>query len=232
MKYPDIALWGDSIGRGIDFDAQRGRYAVMRQHGVKLLQERGIVRIDNRCRFGATVTEGLSDFEQSPAVEAGHVAIAYGGNDCNMPWAEVAQQPDVSHSAATPLPQFEETLRAFVKAVRDRGKLPILVTPPPLIAQRFVAWVSQGLNRQAIRRYLGDIQHVYRWQERYDLAVRRVAQTLRCQLFDLRDVLLASDNYPRLCSVDGMHLNELGHLYVANAVEEALPRLVQPAARD
>ena len=131
-----------------------------------------------------------------------------------------------SPTAATPLPLFEETLRAFVKAVRERGLKPILVTPPPLMAQRFLAWVSQGLDRKAIRRYLGDVQHVYRWQERYDLAVRRVALSLRCALFDLRDALLASPDYPGLCSVDGMHLNEQGHLFAAKAVEEALPRLL------
>ena len=225
MRYPNIALWGDSIGRGIDYDPQRRRYAVMKQHGVKLLSDRGIVQVDNHSRFGATVTEGLQDFEQTEVKDAEYVAIAYGGNDCNMPWADVAKDPRGEYSAATPLPLFEQTLREFVQRVRARGLKPILITPPPLLAQRFVAWVSQGLDRQAIRRYLGDVQHVYRWQERYDLAVRRVALLMRCPLFDLRDALLANLNYPSLCSVDGMHLNEKGHLFVAKAAEEALPRL-------
>ena len=227
MKYPDIALWGDSIGRGIDFDAGRGRYAVMRQHGVKLLSERGIIQIDNHCRFGATVTEGLEDFAKAPAIAAGYVAIAYGGNDCNMPWAQIAEDPHGQYDAATPLAVFEKTLTAFAEAVRARNLKPLLVTPPPLIAERFVDWVSQGLNKANILAHLGDVQHVYRWQERYSVAVRRVADSLRCKLFDARDLLLAAGDYPALVGVDGMHLNEQGHAYLARAVEQRLPFLTE-----
>ena len=70
MKYPSLALWGDSIGRAIDFDSVRGRYAVLRQGFYRLLADRGIIEVDNHARFGATVTEGLQDFEQTTDLEA------------------------------------------------------------------------------------------------------------------------------------------------------------------
>lgn len=233
MRYPSIALWGDSITRGIDYDNARGRYAVMRQHVTRILENRGIIQIDNHARFGATVLDGIKDFESTACVSAEHVAIQFGGNDCNMPWEAIASAPDEDHGAAVPLPLFEETLGRFVALVRERGKQPILVTPPPLIAQRFFAWVSKGLDRRAIRRFLGDVQHIYRWQERYGLAVRRAAAAEGCLLFDLRDALLASRRYPTLCGIDGMHLNERGHAWLADAVARALPVLFkdQPKAR-
>ncbi len=225
MMYPAIALWGDSLGRGIDFDQARGRYAVLRQGFYRLLEQKGLLAVDNHSRFGATVVEGLADFEATEQVEAEYVAIEYGGNDCNMPWDKVAEDPTGRYDAATPLDVFEKTLISFVEAVRRRGHKPLLVTPPPLIADRFVDWVSQGLNKANILAYLGDVQHVYRWQERYSVAVRRVAHSLRCLLFDARDLLLAADDYPSLVGVDGMHLNEQGHAFLAEAVEERLPIL-------
>lgn len=222
MKYPSIALWGDSIGRGIDFDEVRGRYAVLKQTFYRLLEERGIISIDNHAKFGATVTEGLHDFEATQGIESEYVAIEYGGNDCNLAWEKAAAEPLGNHEANTPLPLFENTLRRFVQAVRDRGLRPLLVTPPPLHAQRFVAWVSQGLDMANILKYLGDEQHVYRWQERYALAVHRVAAAMACPLFDLRDLFLASADFPALYGVDGMHPNSQGHALIAQAMENAL----------
>lgn len=212
-----VALWGDSIGRGIAYDIPRGRYAVMSNHFARILNEEGSVAIDNRSRFGATIQEGLEDFLSSEPVSATVVAIEYGGNDCNMPWADIASDPTIMHPAKVELGVFEEKLSAFVLAVRERGLRPLLVTPPPLHAQRFFAWVSQGLNAGNILSFLGDVGHIYRWQERYSIAVRRVADALQCPLFDLRDAFLKDHDMPSLYSPDGMHPNEKGHRLIADA---------------
>lgn len=212
-----IALWGDSIGRGVAFDIPRGRYAVMPNHFGRILSQEGSLSIDNHSRFGATITEGLEDFLAAGDIQATVIAIEYGGNDCNMPWADIANNPDIMHPAKVELPLFEEKLAAFVQAVRDRGLRPLLVTPPPLDAQRFFAWVTEGLNAGNILKFLGDVAHTYRWQERYSIAVRRVAQTLACPLFDLRDAFLKAPDMPSLYSPDGMHPNEKGHRLIADA---------------
>ncbi len=54
-----IALFGDSIGRGVSWDEGRGRYAVLKEGFDKLMQDAGAVNILNRSRFGATAAEGL-----------------------------------------------------------------------------------------------------------------------------------------------------------------------------
>lgn len=212
-----VALWGDSIGRGIAYDTPRGRYAVLPHHFARLLEAEGTLSVDNHARFGADITEGLADFLSAGAVTAGVVAIEYGGNDCNMPWAEIAENPAAAHPAKVDIALFEHTLARFVEAVRGRGLRPLLITPPPLDAARFFAWVSRGLNARNILAFLGDVAHIYRWQERYSLAVRRVAQALAAPLFDLRDAFLEADDLPALYSPDGMHPNEKGHQLIADA---------------
>ena len=220
-----LALWGDSIGRAIGFNEGMGRYAVIKPNYREMLVESRSIDIVNHARFGATLPEGLQDFEETPEVPAPFVAIQFGGNDCNFDWAAVAADPSASHQPRTSLPQFEAGLRQFVKLVKSRGKTPLLVTPPPLDAQRFFDWVTQGLDTAAVMRFIGDVQHIYRWQERYAASVHRVARLTRCKLFDLRDAFLAAADFPSLLCRDGMHPNENGQQLIAAAIEEALPQL-------
>jgi hypothetical protein len=104
----------------------------------------------------------------------------------------------------------------------------VLITPPPLVAERFVPWVSRGLNEENILRYLGDAHHVYRWQEQYGLAVHKVARHTQCKLFDLRAFFLRERVLGDLYCIDGMHPNEEGHRVIYQAVEQMLPMLMTP----
>jgi len=225
MALAKVAVWGDSIGRAVGFNDSLSRYAVIKPNYREMLLSSQVVDILNHARFGATLPEGLADFQGAGETEAQAVAIQFGGNDCNLDWAAVARNPDQPHGPRTPLEAFEKGLRSFIRQVRAQGKTAILVTPPPLDAQRFVAWVSRGLNAEAILKFLGDIQHVYRWQERYAAAIHRAALQARCRLFDLRDAFLAADNFPDYLCQDGMHPNEKGQQLIASAIQEALPRL-------
>lgn len=230
MTYAAIHLWGDSVGKGVVFDEERGRYAILRNRCAVTLQEGLGIPVVNHARMGATVTEGLDDF-LAEAAEPGTIAvIEYGGNDCDMPWADVADNPDGVYEGRTPLPLFVHTLTRFVAEVRARGMTPLLVTPPPLDAYRYFAWVSRQLDKCAIVRFLGDIAHIYRWQERYSIAVRRVAEATRCTLFDLRDAFLGEPRYAQMLCVDGIHPNETGHEAITRAVlaqREALAEAVR-----
>ncbi len=221
-----VALWGDSLGRGVVYDESRGRYMIAKNSYARLLAEQNLLNIQNHSRFGATVTEGLEDFLSTADIGAQFVAIEYGGNDCNLDWGQVSEDPERSHPARSELQTFERKLAEFVLAVRERGLSPVLVTPPPLIAQRFFAWVSKGLNPKAILRYLsGDVTSIYRWQERYAGAVYRAARSAKCLLFDLRDAFLAAPDLQSLYCEDGMHPNENGHRCIMEAIRGLLPAL-------
>ena len=221
-----IALYGDSIGRGVTWDEERGRYVYLKEGFDKLLDKGDAMRILNHSRFGALATEGLKDFEENPAEECDAVAIQYGGNDCTPDWKAAAEDPVSVHPARISLKDFEAVLTRFVQAVRAKGKIAVLVTPPPLVSERFVPWVSRGLNAQNILKYLGDVHHVYRWQEQYALMVHKVGHLTQSRLFDLRAFFLEERDLGSLYCVDGMHPNQKGHDLIARAAREMLPQLV------
>lgn len=221
-----IALYGDSIGRGVCFDEHRQRYIYLKEGFDKLLSQQGELSIINHSRFGAIASEGLQAYLEAPESNALAIAIQYGGNDCTPDWKQAAEDPEGFHQARVPLETFEKVLKDFVHAVQKNGKTAILVTPPPLVAERFVPWVCQGLDGEAILRYLGDVHHVYRWQEQYALAVHKVARLTGSKVFDLRAYFLEERVLASLYCIDGMHPNQKGHQKIASAAQQMLPQLI------
>lgn len=218
MTYSSIHLWGDSLGKGVVFDESRQRYCISPDRCVVRLQEALAIPIVNHSRMGATVPEGYENFLETPAEANALVVIEYGGNDCDMPWADVSENPDTDYLGKVPLPMFANTLRQFVAAVRAGGMVPLLVTPPPLEATRYFDWVTKGLSKERVLAFLGDVQHIYRWQERYSIAVRNIAIETHTALFDMREVFLENRRYPELFCADGIHPNAKGHALIADAV--------------
>lgn len=224
-SYNTIHLWGDSLGKGVVFDDARQRYCITPDRCVVKLQEALGCPIVNHSRMGAVAPEGLAGFDETPPDPGALVVIEYGGNDCDMPWADISSNPDGIYEGKVPLPMFADTLRQFIAAVRARAMTPLLVTPPPLEANRYFQWVSRGLLKEAILRFLGDVQHIYRWQERYSIAVREVAIDTQCALFDMRSAFLANRHYPELFCADGIHPNAQGHALIVDSLLEVRPRL-------
>ena len=222
-----IAVYGDSISRGVTFDENRGRYTYLKEGFDKLLERRGILKVINHSRFGATAEEGFEAYEKEPEPDCKYIAIAFGGNDCTPDWKGASENPDNYYPPKTSLNSFESTLRRFVNKVKSMGQIPILVTPPPLVAERYVNWISNGLNKDNILKYIGDIHHVYRWQEQYALAVHQAARRTRSYLFDLRAFFLRKPVLGALYCIDGMHPNDKGHQWIARAIERMLPSLLQ-----
>ena len=212
-----IALWGDSIGKGIIYSEERGRYCLAKNRCTNLLKQAGL-EIDSWARMGATITEGFQQYMETEARPGSIAVIEYGGNDCDPNWDDVNDDPDSFHDGKTPLPLFRDTLAQFITEARIRWQEPVAVIPPPLEAERYYRWVCQGRDPERILRYLVDVHHIYRWQERYAWAVREVAQALNCPLLDLRTPFLDARDYPSLLCLDGIHPNEAGHQLMAQTI--------------
>jgi lysophospholipase L1-like esterase len=227
MDLRPIHLFGDSIGKGIMFDESRGRYAIARDRCETQLQSKLGVPVENHARMGATVAEGLNDLMEAEGIAGSLVAIEYGGNDCDMDWAQVAASPNEYHEAKVPLEKFRRLLTEFVQQVRALGAKPLLVTPPPLDAQRFFQWVTKNLDASAVMRYLKDVQNIYRWQERYAIAVWEAALQAGCELFDLRGAFLTHKDVYDYMSLDGMHPNARGHMLIAEAALRSDQRYIK-----
>ena len=218
MIYSEIHVWGDSLARGVIYNEARERYAISSERCINRLQQALGCKVENHSNMGATVLDGLVLLERFQPVPGALCAVEFGGNDCDLLWKEVAAHPERAIAARVDLPVFQEGLQRFVKMIRSRNMKPLLVTPLPLHAERYYRWVSRGLDADAVLRALGDVNHIYRWQERYAIAVRDVAQETHCPLLDLRDVLLARPDYENLMCIDGIHPNDNGHRVLAEAV--------------
>lgn len=221
MTYSEIHVWGDSLARGVIYNEEKGRYAISRERCTARLKTALNCAVENHSNMGATVLDGLKSFEKFTPVPDALCAVEFGGNDCDLDWAYVAEHPDESMAPKVSLALYKEKLSEFVNGIRARGMKPLLITPLPLHAQRYFNWVTRGLDGEAVRRALGDIYHIYRWQERYSVAMRCVATALGCELLDMRDVFLAQPDYERLMCIDGIHPNDEGHRVIADAAVAA-----------
>ena len=68
-----IALWGDSIGKGIIYSEERGRYCLAKNRCTNLLKQAGL-EIDSWARMGATITEGFQQYQETEA-RPGSIAV-------------------------------------------------------------------------------------------------------------------------------------------------------------
>ena len=71
-------------------------------------------------------------------------------------------------------------------------------------------------------KYLGDVQHIYRWQERYALAVAEIGSKLNCTILTLRDAFLVARDFKALLCVDGIHPSEKGHQLIWSEISRLI----------
>ena len=218
-----VTVWGDSVMKGVIFDERKGRYALLPESGAEKASKALGLRLRNRSRMGCTVTKGLSivkkDLQQP--VDSEVALLEFGGNDSDYDWAQVAASPDDVHQPKTPLPLFENELTDMVRTVRQKGITPVMMTLPPIHANRYFEFFTRnGLNKDNILRWLGDVEFIYRWHERYNAAVVRVSQQCQCLLADIREVFLGQRHYEDWLCVDGIHPNEKGHAAMEEVLKE------------
>lgn len=158
-------------------------------------------------------------------------SLEFGGNDCDYDWAQVAQRPLDPHQPKTPLEIFLSQLREMVHLAKQKGMEPVMMTLPPIHAERYFNFFTRGgLNRENILLWLGDIQFIYRWHERYNAAVIRVAKECGCLLADVREAFLGQRHYEDLLCADGIHPNEKGHILMDGVLEDYGGVLRRPLA--
>jgi lysophospholipase L1-like esterase len=220
MRYTGIHVWGDSILKGIVFDEGRQRYAILRENCVAEFAKEVPVPVVNHAFMGITAPEAEKRMNDADFLPGGLALIEFGGNDCDMLWESVAEAPEGRHEPKTPLGRFAESLGRMVERVRLGGMQPMLVVPPPLDGQRYFEWITQKLNKEAILRFMGDVQHIYRWQELYAFAVTEVAERVGCPLLRLRDAFLRHEDFSRLLCVDGIHPSAEGHRVMLQGLRE------------
>ena len=221
-----VVIWGDSLAKGVVWNNERRRHGYSKMTAADVVGKKLGITVVNRAKFGYTAPQGLEMMEHD--VESGIVCdtalIEFGGNDCNFNWAEIAEHPEAKHEPATPPEKYLAALRNMVQWLYQKGIQPVLMTLPPIDAERYFKFlVGDKLNGGNILKWLGDVYQIYRYQEMYSLLVEKVAREFQIRLIDLRQRCLAKNGFLKdmICE-DGLHLNEDGQRFVGEQIAELI----------
>ena len=217
-----IKIYGDSILKGVMFNEELNRYKLF-GYRFDELAEKGI-EVENNCKMGATIEQGF-EIMQDTLEECDKdtlVILEYGGNDCNFNWSEVAENPNGEFLPNTPAEKFQKTYLDMISYARSKGATVAICNLVPIDSQRFMNWVSRGLNFDNILNWLGDINRIARWQEYYSHISEKVANIAKCPILDLRSHFLAHSCMPKMLGIDGIHPSPEGH----SLIRESLQRVI------
>ena len=143
--------------------------------------------------------------------------VELGGNDCDYNWKEISENPDKEYYPNTPLPKFIESINTIIEKFRANGIEPILTNLPPLSSQKYFDWFGKnGLNTDNIKKWMGNIDRIYRHQETYSLALMDIANKQKCDLIDIRTPIILEENTDDFICEDGIHPNEKAHKLMAH----------------
>ncbi len=219
-----IYIFGDSILKGVTYSEEAGRH--------KLLPDRFPVlsglgyEVKNCSVMGATIEEGITLLRRKLLTDttAGEttVLLEYGGNDCDYRWADISADPAAPHQPKTPLDTFTRLYGELVGLAREKGASVYICNLVPLDAQKYMQWISRGLDYDRILGWLGDSSMLYRWHEFYSRTTEQLAARLACPLIDLRMPFLMRHDYQNLLSGDGIHPTAEGHMLVDTTIAAAI----------
>ena len=153
-------------------------------------------QVVNRSKMGATISKGesLVQHDLNRGLEADYALVAYGGNDSDYDWAAIDADPAGDHRP------------------RTEGIQPVLMSLPPIDAARYLAFICRdGLRKERIMDWLGDVQMIYRHQEMYSDAVTQLAYAEGLPLIPVREEFLNDHRLMRLIAADGIHLTMPGY---------------------
>jgi hypothetical protein len=222
MDVQEVCLFGDSIARGVILDAE-GFYKPIKECFASLAARELGLGLINKARFGCTITKGreiIEHFLSRADSETRRLAfLEFGGNDCDFHWDQISAAPRAEHLPATTPGRFFQMYGEVIQELRDKGFRPILMTLPPLDAERYFAWFTRtGLDQKAILGWLGDVQFIYRWHESYSSAIWEIGETWQVPVADIRKVFLEQRDYSRFLCKDGIHPNAEGHQLIKSEI--------------
>ncbi len=207
-----VTVYGDSILKGVRLED--GRYVVDREW-ERRLGERFGADIRNRSRFGCTIRKALTVIRHDCGAEpegGGLALLEFGGNDCDYRWEEIARDPEGSFRCNTPPEEFYREYGEAVDCLRRSGRTPVVLNLPPIHSEKYLGFLCRnGLSRENILRWLGDVEAISRWQEQYSAMTERLAREKGAPLIDLRGAFPAGgDALAELTCADGIHPSRAG----------------------
>lgn len=227
MKIRKVILFGDSILRGIILN-EDNRYVISKHIDWETIAGKLDVDIDNRSKMGATVSHGIGSLTKLLSQESDIYAIVleYGGNDCDFNWTDVASSKSKQYQPFTQTDLFEQTLSEMITMIKARNIKVILMTLPPISAAKYFPWITRnGIDKDNILYFLGDVDRIYRQQELYNEIVVKLAHEHNIDLVHARTKFLKADNFQDLLCEDGIHPNAEGEQLIIESFIEYYNKL-------
>jgi len=218
-----FVLYGDSISRGVVYDETQKKYVLLDESYSTILQSKLKGVICNAAKFGNTVLKAVGRLQNDVLKkEPDIVLIEFGGNDCDFNWEEIASNPTGSHKPKTDFNVFQKLLKSIIDSLQKTGIVPVLMTLPPIDADRYFKWISKNSSAigNMILTWLGSVNKIYWWQERYNSAIISVAEETGTRCIDIRSAFLKNPDYRNFICLDGIHPNQYGHKIIADKITE------------
>lgn len=225
-----IVALGDSVIKGVilNREGQNSRYSLADKSVVERCAEQLGVESVNLGKMGCTIEAGERILERFADKFAGakYVLLECGGNDSDYDWKAIAEAPEDSHCAKTPIEVFESVYERVINKVKEMGAIPLVLSLPPMDAQRYFDFFSTGWSQELkdnVLRWLGGSTNtIMSGHELYNLATWRVAQRTGVRWVDVTSGLLKDNHFRDYLCDDGIHPNELGQKKMAEAILCAL----------
>ncbi len=217
-----LLILGDSILKGVTFKSEIKRHKLCLPNYDRLADEG--YEVNNLSKMGATSEYGLRVLreELTEYDPESVVLLEYGGNDCDFRWKDISEHPEAEHCCNTEQSRFIKIMSDAISYAKSMGARVILANLIPLDSDKYMNWISRGLDYDTILGWLGDKNLLYRWQESYSRTVEKLADRLGVELIDLRGAFLCSHEFESLISEDGIHPTEEGHAIICDTVTEAI----------
>lgn len=224
-----IQIYGDSILRGVTLNEETQRYYINDAIGIDALAKDIHAEVANFSKFGCTVQKGMrlvqTNLEKGTVCD--YALVEYGGNDSDFNWAKIAEEPEQEHLSNTPLEKFRELYKKMIVSLKNNGITPVLATLPPVDAEKYFSWICRnGLNKENILHWLGDVFAIYRYQEQYSRAVEAIAAETSCEYIDFRAAFIKNRKIKDLFCSDGIHPSVKGQ----ELINHELSRFVKAKA--
>ncbi len=203
-----VAIFGDSVSKGVIYDPKLKKYTFGNGIDFKSIENRLNIKIDNYSKMGATITYGLDKLKaylnQDPDVDI--IVLEYGGNDSDFDWVEVSKNKSKDYQSKTPIDTYKKTLIEMIQLIKSKQIKPIVLTLPSINAKRYYKWISRlNINMKNVLFFLGDVEHIYRYHELYNVTILEVANQFNVEYIDIRKVFLKHSNDKELICQDGIH---------------------------
>ncbi len=204
---------GDSIIKGVLFtqeDSGKSHYSLSDNNIVDRVAASMGAEVLNLGKMGCTIEMGerILDRYVDRLGEVEYVLLCFGGNDSDYNWRSIAEVPDAVHEPRTKLKTFETAYERLVNKLKGLGKKPLILSLPPMDAQKYFDFFSAGFNLEQKSNVLnwlkGSVDTIWAGHELYNDAVKRVASLTGTQLIDITTPL--GDGRVYLCA-DGIHPN-------------------------